>query len=68
MSKLWRLAGDEPAIDEMIADPIVELVMRRDGVDEAALRRTLAEAGAALLEESEAFAADMASAGWRRRP
>lgn len=67
MSKLWRWAGQEPALDELMADPIVGLLMRQDGVDETALRRTLAEAGAALLDESDAFAADMAAAGWERR-
>ena len=67
MSELWLLAGDEPGLDEMIADPIVGLLMRHDGVDEAALRRTLAAAGASLLDESEAMASDMAAACLERR-
>jgi hypothetical protein len=62
MSELWRRAGVEPSLDELIADPIVGLLMRHDRIDEAELRRTLAKAGAALLEESEEFAADMAAA------
>ncbi len=66
MSELWRRAGVEPSVDEMIADPIVGLLMRHDGVDEAELRRTLARAGAALLEESDDVAADMAAASLSR--
>lgn len=31
----------EPTVDDMLADPIVQLVMQRDGVEEAELRRTL---------------------------
>ena len=31
----------EPTVDEMLADPIVRLVMRRDGVEEQEVRRIL---------------------------
>ena len=31
----------EPTVEEMLADPIVRMVMRRDRVEEAELRRTL---------------------------
>jgi hypothetical protein len=29
--------GDEPLLDEMVADPVVRAVMRRDGVTDEAL-------------------------------
>jgi len=67
MSELWRRAGVEPSVDEMIADPIVGLLMRHDRVDEGELRRTLEKAGAALLRESDEMAADMAAASLGRR-
>lgn len=67
MSELWRRAGVEPSIDELIADPIVGLLMRYDGLDETTLRRALAEAGAALLRESDELASDMAAASLSRR-
>ena len=41
-------AGREPALDEVLADPLVHLVMRRDGVTQVALRRVVAEARAGL--------------------
>jgi hypothetical protein len=31
----------QPTLDEMLADPMVRLVMRRDGVDESCLRALL---------------------------
>ena len=34
----------EPALDDVFADPIVQAVMRVDGLAEADLRRTLCEA------------------------
>jgi len=33
----------EPTLDELLAEPAVRLLMSRDGVDEAALRRLAAE-------------------------
>ena len=33
----------EPMVDELLRDPIAHLLMRRDGVEEAALRRLLGE-------------------------
>ena len=44
----WSTAGTEPALADMLADPIVHLVMRRDGVTEDALRRVI-EAAQAML-------------------
>ena len=37
--KVW-LYG-EPAIDEMLRDPVVRLMMRRDDVSEADIRRVM---------------------------
>ena len=51
MNDTWRHAGTEPAIDDMLADPIVHAVMRRDGIGEGEVRAALARArrGAALI-------------------
>ena len=38
----------EPAIDEMLKDPIVRLVMRRDGIGEADVRAAIAPVAARL--------------------
>ena len=37
----WAEAGIEPELDEMIADPLVRVVMRHDGVSAEALRSML---------------------------
>jgi hypothetical protein len=37
-------AGKEPPLDEVLADPLVALVMRRDGVSAAQLRAVVATA------------------------
>ncbi len=37
----WRFAGEEPALDELLADPLLHLVMKRDGVSEAALQAVI---------------------------
>ena len=34
----YASAGREPSLSEMIADPVVQAVMLRDGITEAALR------------------------------
>ena len=34
----WSEAGPEPEISELLADPIVHLVMRRDGLTEKDVR------------------------------
>jgi hypothetical protein len=34
----------EPPLDEVLSDPIIRLVMRRDGVTPAALRRCIVDA------------------------
>lgn len=40
---------EEPALSEMLADPITQLLMRRDGVQEAEIRRLAARLRAASL-------------------
>src|SRR3546814_1478119 len=37
-----RWFEEEPALSEMLADPITQLLMRRDGVQEAEIRRLAA--------------------------
>ncbi len=44
----WRAAGQEPALDEVLADPLVHAVMQRDGVTPSALRAVVAAAQAKL--------------------
>jgi hypothetical protein len=44
----WSRGGTEPALAEIMADPIVHLVMRRDGVTESQLLRVVAVAQAVL--------------------
>jgi hypothetical protein len=40
----WRAAGVEPPLGEVLADPLVEAVMRRDGLDRAMLESVIAQA------------------------
>ena len=42
-TKTWIL--DEPSIEEVLADPIIQLLMRRDGVDRQELRARLRRLG-----------------------
>ena len=39
----WSAGGCEPRLDDLLADPIVRLVMRRDGVEPAQLRALIAD-------------------------
>jgi hypothetical protein len=41
MTDLFLQAGVEPALDDMLADPIIQAVMRRDGVTSADLRAAI---------------------------
>ncbi len=43
----------EASIDELMADPIVRLVMRSDGVSEGELRALLRTASARLTRQSQ---------------
>jgi hypothetical protein len=47
-NRLWRKAGEEPDLADVLADPLVHLVMRRDGVTLAQLQNVIARARAAL--------------------
>jgi hypothetical protein len=40
----WAHSGVEPKLDDVIADPIVHMVMRRDNVTSADLLRMIARA------------------------
>jgi len=44
VTRAWSVAGVEPALTEVLADPLVHLVMRRDGVSACALRRVIVAA------------------------
>ena len=50
-AKTWTL--DEPTIEEILSDPIVQLLMRRDGVDRQDLRARLRAIGAAAARGEE---------------
>ena len=41
MPTLYRSAGQEPSLDEVLADPIIHAVMRRDGVSRETLCRVV---------------------------
>ena len=41
INRKWQHAGIEPALADVLADPLVHLVMRRDGVSLAELRGVL---------------------------
>ena len=45
---IWRQAGKEPAIEDMLADPLVHLVMQRDCVSIDQLRAVIVRAQVAL--------------------
>lgn len=47
------LCRREPPIDELLRDPVARLLMERDGVDEAMLRRLLEQVGQRLLRNPE---------------
>lgn len=38
---IWREHRLEPAMDEIISDPIIQALMRRDGVTRADIRRLM---------------------------
>jgi len=48
---VWLGAGKEPRLEDMLADPVVLAVMRRDQVAPAQLRLLLTEAQARLRRE-----------------
>ncbi len=44
----WRAAGTEPALSEVLADPIVHTLMHRDGVSRDQLAAVIAAAQSKL--------------------
>ena len=40
----------EPSLDELMADPIVHALMRRDGLDEAGVRQVVERAAARVRQ------------------
>ena len=48
VSRAWLEAGKEPALTELLADPVLHLVMRRDGIAMAELCNHIATARARL--------------------
>jgi hypothetical protein len=64
----WRFAGEEPPLGELLADPLLHLVMKRDGVTEAALQAVIEAARGKLAARTrratEAKRAQVAPA-WR---
>ena len=50
----WGRCSGEPALEDLIADPIVQAVMRGDGLVEADLRRCVSQARQLLAVKSGA--------------
>ncbi|HEY3918274.1 MAG TPA: hypothetical protein VGL83_10805 [Stellaceae bacterium] len=44
ISRLWLEPGDEPALGDLLADPVLHLVMRRDGVSMTELCNHISQA------------------------
>ncbi|MBK1668233.1 hypothetical protein CKO28_09305 [Rhodovibrio sodomensis] len=44
MQAAWNCAGPEPALDELLYDPIVELLMRRDRISRQDILRAVRRA------------------------
>lgn len=45
MRNSWSIAGVEPRLDELLADPIVHLVMQRDGISPDDVRQAMRKVG-----------------------
>ena len=48
VNRNWMEAGVEPVLCEVLSDPLVHLVMRRDGVTQSELRGVVAQARTTL--------------------
>jgi hypothetical protein len=48
VSRQWLEPGDEPALNDLLADPVLHAVMRRDGVTTRELCNHIASARARL--------------------
>ena len=53
-----RLPSDEPTLDQLLAEPIVQQLMRRDRTDEAAIRRLVQETATAWLATQAQYDSD----------
>lgn len=53
--------GGEPAIKDLLADPITQILMRRDGVEPDQLRRQLHELGRRLDRRRAAASVERSS-------
>lgn len=51
LSRRWLKPGEEPDLAEVLDDPVVHLVMRRDGVSLAQLRCVITRARAVLRDD-----------------
>jgi hypothetical protein len=47
-----RFPSDEPTLDQLLAEPIVQQLMRRDGIDATTIRHLLQETAAARRASS----------------
>lgn len=45
-------AGEEPALDDLLDDPLVHLVLARDGLERADVRARMTRAAAALRQKN----------------
>jgi hypothetical protein len=48
----WRDPAAEPRLDDILSDPVVRLLMRRDGLDPADVRRMMVAKAADLRLEA----------------
>ena len=53
----WGRAGLEPSLSEALADPLVQTIMRRDGVAHVALESIIADARRRMHKATERAAA-----------
>jgi hypothetical protein len=60
MSGRYQSAGCEPPLEELLTDPIIELLLERDGIDPADLRSYLCS----IREKLQPADAEAASGGW----
>ena len=44
MQAAWSVAGPEPALDELLQDPMIELLMRRDRISRQDILRAVQRA------------------------
>jgi hypothetical protein len=62
----WSRAGVEPGLDELMNDPLVHLVMRRDHVAPPDVLKALARARGHLCKPEVSPRTQMAQSGGRR--